>query len=203
MDIRELSITDAYELTPRQFRDDRGVFLEWYRFEALEQARGHRLDLRQANVSVSAQGVIRGIHFATVPPSQAKYVTCMSGAVLDVIIDIRLGSPTFGQWEAVRLDDLDRKAVYVSEGLGHSFIALTDGAVVSYLCSEVYSPTRELGVHPLDPTIGIDWPTDLTPLLSPKDEAAPTLAEAEAKGLLPLYDDCVRFYDELRTAPKA
>ena len=179
------------------------MFLEWYRFEALEQARGHRLDLRQANVSVSARGVVRGIHFASVPPSQAKYVTCMSGAVLDVIIDIRLGSPTYGQWEAVRLDDLDRKAVYVSEGLGHSFIALSDGAVVSYLCSEVYSPIREHGVHPLDPTIAIEWPAGLTPLLSPKDEAAPTLAEAEAQGLLPQYEDCVRFYDELRTASKA
>lgn len=199
MQIRELSIPDAYEITPRQFGDDRGVFLEWYRFDRLEEVRGHALSLRQANTSRSARGVVRGIHYASVPPSQAKYVTCMSGAVLDVVVDIRVGSPTFGRWEAVRLDDQDRTALYISEGLGHAFIALTDGAIVSYLCSEVYSPTREHGIQPLDPTIGITWPDDVQPLLSPKDEAAASLADAQEEGLLPTYDACRAFYDELRS----
>lgn len=199
MQIRELSIPDAYEITPRQFGDDRGVFLEWYRFDRLEEVRGHALSLRQANTSRSARGVVRGIHYASVPPSQAKYVTCMSGAVLDVVVDIRVGSPTFGRWEAVRLDDQDRTALYISEGLGHAFIALTDGAIVSYLCSEVYSPTREHGIQPLDPTIGITWPDEVQPLLSPKDEAAASLADAQEDGLLPTYDACRAFYDELRS----
>jgi dTDP-4-dehydrorhamnose 3,5-epimerase len=203
VEIRELAVPDAYELTPRQHRDKRGVFLEWYRFESLQEALGHPLDLRQANCSVSAAGVVRGIHFARVPPSQAKYVTCLTGAVLDVVIDIRDGSPTFGRWDAVRLDDVDRRAVYVAEGLGHAFMALTEGATASYLCSEVYAPTREFGIHPLDPQIGIAWPVDLKPALSPKDDLAPTLGEARRAGLLPEYAACLDYYETLRSASKA
>jgi dTDP-4-dehydrorhamnose 3,5-epimerase len=155
---------------------------------------GHRLDLVQANCSVSAAGVVRGIHYADVPPGQAKYVTCVKGAVLDVIVDIRVGSPTFGHWSAVRLDDRDRRAVYVSEGLGHGFASLEDGSTVVYLCSEGYYPQREHEVHPLDPAIGIDWGmAGATPELSAKDAAAPTLAEAAAAGLLPDYETCREF----------
>jgi dTDP-4-dehydrorhamnose 3,5-epimerase len=182
-----------------QHGDDRGVFVEWFRDDLFTDAVGHRLDLRQANLSVSAKGSIRGIHFADVPPSQAKYVTCPSGALLDVVVDIRVGSPTVGRWDSVLLDGGDRRAVYVAEGLGHVFMALTDGAVISYLCSAGYTPEREHGVHPLDPAIGIEWPADVDPLLSPRDLAAPTLAEAEAAGLLPSYDDCRAFYAELRS----
>ena len=199
MEVRELSVPDAYEVTPVQHRDDRGVFVEWFKEEPFAKAVGHPLDLRQANISVSAKGSVRGIHFADVPPSQAKYVTCPSGAVLDVVVDIRVGSPTFGQWDSVLLDDKDRRAIYVSEGLGHVFMALTEGAVVSYLCSAGYAPAREHGVHPLDPAIGIDWPAGMAPLLSPKDEAAPTLAEAQAARLLPSYDECQELYAALRS----
>ena len=99
MDIRELSIAGSFEITPKQFPDDRGVFLEYYRFDKLTEAVGHPLDLKQANTSVSKRGTVRGIHFADVPPSQAKYVTCTRGAVIDFVIDIRVGSPTFGQWD--------------------------------------------------------------------------------------------------------
>ena len=158
---------------------------------------GTALDLRQANLSVSAKGSVRGIHFADVPPSQAKYVTCPSGALLDVVVDIRVGSPTFGQWDSVLLDEKDRRAIYLSEGLGHVFMALTEGAVVSYLCSAGYAPDREHGVHPMDPEIGIDWPAGIAPLLSPKDEAAPSLAQAKDAGLLPSYDECQAFYRSL------
>ncbi|RJK95343.1 dTDP-4-dehydrorhamnose 3,5-epimerase [Vallicoccus soli] len=200
MEIRELAVPDAYELTPRQFPDDRGTFLEWYRHEALTEAVGHPLDLRQANCSVSRRGTVRGIHFADVPPSQAKYVTCISGAVLDVVVDIRTGSPTFGTYDAVRLDDVDRRAVYLSEGLGHAFVALTDDAAVVYLCSTTYSPGREHGTTPTDPDLGIDWQalSGADPLLSPKDEAAPTLAAAAEQGLLPSYEECRAFYASLR-----
>ena len=118
MQIRELSIADAYEITPILRQDDRGSFLEWYRFDLLQEAVGHPLQLRQANTSVSKHGVVRGIHFADIPPGQAKYVTATHGAVLDYVVDIRVGSPTFGAWDSVRLDDVDRRAIYLGEGLG-------------------------------------------------------------------------------------
>ncbi|GGO17267.1 dTDP-4-dehydrorhamnose 3,5-epimerase [Microbispora rosea subsp. aerata] len=191
-------INGAYVVTPALHEDDRGVFLEWFRADRFREAVGHGLNLAQANCSVSRKGVLRGVHYAQVPPSQAKYVTCVSGAVLDVVVDIRVGSPTFGEWEAFRLDDESRRGLYVAEGLGHAFMALTDNATVVYLCSESYNPGREHGVHPLDPALGIAWPRDLEPVLSPKDAAAPTLEQARAEGMLPLYEDCLTYYDKLR-----
>ncbi|MGV8884440.1 MAG: dTDP-4-dehydrorhamnose 3,5-epimerase family protein [Microbacteriaceae bacterium] len=199
MQIRELSIPDSYEITPVQRADDRGVFLEWYRFDRLEETIGHPLTLRQANTSVSKKGVVRGIHFADVPLGQAKYVTAPHGAVLDFVIDVRVGSPTFGQWDSVLLDDVDRKAIYLAEGLGHCFVALTENATVSYLVSDVYSPTREHGINPLDADIALVFPPEAgEPLLSPKDVEAPTLAEAQASGILPIWSDVTAFYDSLR-----
>jgi dTDP-4-dehydrorhamnose 3,5-epimerase len=199
--IRELTIPDSYEFTPVQRADDRGVFLEWYRFDRLEEAIGHPLALRQANTSVSKRGVVRGIHFADVPLGQAKYVTVTHGAVLDYIIDIRVGSPTFGQWDAVRLDDVDRKAVYIAEGLGHAFVALTEDATVSYLVTDVYNPTAEHGINPLDPDIALVFPEEAgEPLLSPKDTDAPSLRDAQESGLLPTWDAMRAYYDSLKTA---
>lgn len=199
MQITPLSIEGAWRVEPRLFPDERGTFLEWFKGDAFEQAVGHRLDLAQSNISTSTAGTVRGIHFAAVPPSQAKYVTCVSGAVVDVVVDIRVGSPTYGQYELVPLDDVSRHGLYVSEGLGHGYMALTEGAVFLYLCSAPYAPGREFGVTPLDPAIGIDWPTaDATgravaPLLSPKDLAAPTLEQAREQGLLPTYDEALAF----------
>jgi dTDP-4-dehydrorhamnose 3,5-epimerase len=199
MNVRALEIEGAWELTPRQFGDDRGVFLEWFRGEDFAQLTGHALDLRQANLSVSAAGVLRGVHFADVPPSQAKYVTCVRGAVLDVVVDIRVGSPTFGRWDGVLLDDVDRRAVYISEGLGHAFCSLEDGSTVAYLCSAPYAPGREHGIDPLDPELAIDWPrhgrdgAPLQLLLSDKDRDAPGLAEARASGLLPTWEAVQEF----------
>jgi dTDP-4-dehydrorhamnose 3,5-epimerase len=196
--IRELVIPDSFEITPKQHADDRGVFLEWYRFDRLQEVVGHPIDLRQANTSVSAKGVVRGIHFADVPRGQAKYVTVAHGAVIDFVIDIRVGSPTFGRWDSVRLDDVDRKAVYLAEGLGHAFISLTDGAVVSYLVSDVYNKANEHGIDPLDEQIGLVFPEEAgTPLLSPQDLAAPSLAEALAAGTLPDFERVSAYYDQL------
>jgi dTDP-4-dehydrorhamnose 3,5-epimerase len=196
--VRQLGIHGAWEITPQQHGDPRGLFLEWYRFDRLAEVVGHPLNLAQANMSVSAAGVVRGIHFADVPPGQAKYVTCVRGAVVDVIADIRVGSPTFGRWEAVRLDDVDRRAVYLAEGLGHGFCAVTDDATLTYLCSTTYNPAAEHTVHPLDPSLGIDWPTD-APVLSARDDAAPSLEEARAAGQLPSYDTCREYAETLRT----
>lgn len=198
MEIRELKVPDAYEITPKLIGDSRGMFLEWYRFDRLAEAVGHPLDLRQGNMSVSARGVVRGIHFADIPPSQAKYVTCPKGAVIDFVIDIRTGSPTFGQWDQVRLDDVDRKAIYISEGLGHCFVSLEEGSVISYLVSDTYAPTREHGINPLCKTVGLDFGLPESELiLSEKDTAAPGLLEAEKQGLLPTYEQAKTFYGEL------
>ena len=198
MQIRELHIPGALEIVPQQHSDDRGVFFEWYRFDKLEEAVGHPLRLRQANTSVSRRGVLRGIHFADIPPSQAKYVTCTHGAVLDFAIDIRVGSPTYGKWDSVLLDDVDRRAIYLAEGLGHAFVALTDDATVSYLVSDTYRPGAEHGISPLDPDVALEFPLPADELLlSEKDIAAPTLAEAAAAGLLPTWEVARAFYDEL------
>ena len=196
MDIAPLSIEGAWEITPRLHGDPRGLFTEWYRFDHLAEAVGHPLDLRQGNLSVSAAGVVRGIHFADVPPGQAKYIMCTRGAVLDVIVDIRVGSPTFGQWQGVRLGEDNRKAVYVSEGLGHGFCALTDDATLTYLCSATYNPGHEHGIHPLDAELGIEWPAEV-PQLSERDLKSPSLAEAKDSGLLPDYAACVGYTKSL------
>ena len=193
MQIEPLAIEGLWEITPILRPDDRGVFLEAFKADALSEAIGHPFTLKQMNVSVSSAGTVRGIHFADVPVGQAKYVQCFTGAILDVVVDIRVGSPTFGQWDAVELNATSRKALYISEGLGHAFCALTDDAAVGYLCSEAYSPTREHGIHPMDSTLALPWPEGTAALLSPKDAAAPTLAEALELGLLPSYDECVAF----------
>jgi dTDP-4-dehydrorhamnose 3,5-epimerase len=196
--IRELAIPDSYEVTPAQHSDDRGVFLEWYRFDRLEEKIGHPLTLRQANTSVSQRGVVRGIHFADVPPGQAKYVTAMHGAVLDYVVDIRVGSPTFGRWDSVLLDDTDRRAVYLAEGLGHCFVALTGTATVSYLVTEVFNASGEHGINPLDPEVGLVFPAEAGELLvSPKDTDAPALADAAARGLLPSWAAARAHYGSL------
>ncbi len=197
MQIRPLSIEGSWEITPVQHGDPRGRFLELYRFDRLAEAVGHPLRLAQANMSVSARGVVRGVHFADVPPSQAKYVTCPRGSVLDVVVDLRVGSPTFGRHESVLLDDTDRRAVYIAEGLGHAFCALSDDATLTYLCSETYAPTRERAVHPLDPDLAIEWPVE-APVLSDRDGVAPRLAELREDGLLPDYELCIKYYAELR-----
>jgi dTDP-4-dehydrorhamnose 3,5-epimerase len=186
-----LGIDGAWVLKPRIHQDERGSFLEWFRGDEFAADLGHRLNVAQANCSVSRRGVIRGIHFADVPPGQAKYVTCVSGAVMDVAVDLRTGSPTFGRWEALRLDDETRCALYLAEGLGHAFMALSAVATVLYLCSSPYSPAGEHGVHPLDPAIGIGWPGGLEAVLSEKDATAPGLLEAQKLGLLPGYRECI------------
>jgi dTDP-4-dehydrorhamnose 3,5-epimerase len=197
MDIRPLRIDGAFEVTPRQFPDDRGVFLESFRGDRLAEVVGHPIAVLQSNVSVSSRGTVRGIHFADVPVGQAKYVTALTGSLVDYVIDLRVGSPTFGQWDSVLLDAVDRRAVYLAEGLGHAFCALEDGTTAHYLCSTPYNPGAEHGVHPLDPEIGLVLPDGVEPLLSPKDAAAPSLAEAVSSGLLPTLEACQAFTGRL------
>ena len=197
MDIRALAIEGSFEITPRQFPDDRGLFLESFRGDRLAGAIGHRLDIIQTNVSVSSRGTIRGVHFADVPPSQAKYITALSGSFIDFVIDIRVGSSTFGQWDSVLLDTVDHRAIYLAEGLGHAVCSLQDHSTVMYLCSATYAPKHEHAINPLDPELGLALPEGVTPVLSARDAAAPSMSAAAAQGLLPRYDECVRYYAKL------
>ncbi|HEY6422861.1 MAG TPA: dTDP-4-dehydrorhamnose 3,5-epimerase family protein [Pseudonocardiaceae bacterium] len=198
MQFRELAVPGVVEFTPKIFPDERGRFVAPFQEPAFLDAVGHRLHLAQSNHSVSRRGVIRGVHFADVPPGQAKYVHCSGGALLDVAIDVRVGSPTFGRWEAVRLDTETYRAVYLAEGIGHAFLALAPDTVMTYLCSTGYDPDAERTVYPLDPALQLPWPADLDLLLSDKDRTAPTLAEAAATNTLPHYHTCQSRYAELR-----
>lgn len=161
MDIEQLDIAGAFVVTPRQFPDARGVFMEGFRGDKLAEHVGHRLDVIQTNISVSSKGAVRGIHYADVPPSQAKYVTAVSGSFADYVIDIRVGSPTFGTWCSVDLDTENRRAVYLSEGLGHCLVSREDDSTAVYLCSTSYNPEREHGINPLDADLALIFPIDI------------------------------------------
>jgi dTDP-4-dehydrorhamnose 3,5-epimerase len=186
--ISPLAIAGAFEIATTVHGDSRGEFVEWFRAEEFKHLYGHDFSLAQANLSRSAKGALRGIHFADVPPGQAKCITCPYGRMLDFIIDIRVGSPTFGQWASVELSGENRNAVFIAEGLGHAFLSLEDNTVVTYLVSDVYRPEREHGVNPLDSDIGLEFPIPSTELqLSEKDQIAPGLFQAQEMGLLPIW----------------
>ncbi|MGH3858706.1 dTDP-4-dehydrorhamnose 3,5-epimerase family protein [Actinokineospora sp.] len=197
MRARELKVIGAVEFSPRTFPDSRGVFVSPFQGDGFAEAVGHRLTVAQTNHSRSRRGTIRGLHFSDVPPGQAKYVYCPQGALIDFVVDVRVGSPTYGVWDAVRLDPVDFRAVYVPEGVAHGFVSLEDDTVLSYLCSTGYNPGSEHGLNPLDPELALPWSVD-DPTLSGKDAAAPTLAEAAEAGLLPTYDACLARYADLR-----
>ena len=190
MEFRRLGIDGAFEIRNVVHADDRGEFAEWFRLDKIASETGYSFPVRQANISRSSQGVVRGIHFCQVPPGQAKLVTCMTGTILDVVVDIRVDSPTFGQWESVEVTAADRNAVLLPVGVGHAFVALEDNTTVCYLVSDVYTPDKEFGIHPLDAELGIDYRLDSSALLlSPKDQQAPTFQEARQQGLLPHMND--------------
>ena len=195
MKVEEL-LPGAWAFTPQQHGDDRGLFLEWFKADVFEATTGRTFALAQANHSVSKRGVVRAIHYALVPPGQAKWVYCPQGALLDFVIDIRVGSPTFGTYRSVQLDDVDRRVVFLSEGLGHGFSVLSESASLCYLVNAPYTPSREHTVSALDPELAVDWGV-ASPLLSPRDVEAPTLAAARDAGLLPMWDECVALYKSL------
>lgn len=203
MQFRPLAIDGAWEITLARYGDARGEFMEVFKGSAFANATGRSLEIKQVNTSVSAAGVVRGIHFAQVPPSQAKYVFCPRGAVIDYVVDIRVGSPTFGQWDSVLLDDTDRRAIFISEGLGHMFVSIEDCSTVTYLCSEPYAPGREFGVNPQCQTIGVEFPktardgSPLQLLLSEKDTVSPGLLTAKDEGILPDYTEQQAFIGSL------
>ena len=186
--ISPLKIAGSWQIDTTVFGDARGEFVEWFKAPVLAETTGYNFSLAQANLSRSSRGSLRGVHFADVPPGQAKYITCPFGTILDFIVDIRVGSPTFGQWEALEVSAQKRNAVFLEEGLGHAFLALEDDTVVTYLVTDVFKPEREHGINPLDADLGLEFPFSVAELeLSEKDTQAPGLSEAAAQGLLPRW----------------
>ncbi|MFI7394424.1 MULTISPECIES: dTDP-4-dehydrorhamnose 3,5-epimerase family protein [Streptomyces] len=199
MDVRELAVPRAWRITPHQLSDSRGSFFELHRHSQVIEATGRPFSVAQVNFSSSRRGTLRGIHGTVTPPGQAKVVTCVRGAVLDVVVDTRLGSPTFGVYDMTRLDAESGAAVYLPEGLGHGFLALTDDACVCYLCSSEFVPGSQVDINALDPELGIPWGLTEKPLMSDKDASALSLAETAAAGLLPTYEECLALEAGLST----
>ncbi|WP_026209337.1 dTDP-4-dehydrorhamnose 3,5-epimerase [Corynebacterium caspium] len=179
---------------PRIFEDPRGGFLEWFKASEFEQLTGYPFDLQQANISTSVQGTLRGLHFSELPPGQAKFVTCVAGLILDVAVDIRVGSPTFGKWHAVEMGEENRKGLFLPSGFAHGFLALKDATVV-YLTSNEYDPEVEHAINPFDPDIAIEWP-ELEYVLSDKDRNSPNLLAL--KSVLPSFEESRAYHNALR-----
>ncbi|MGH3982283.1 MAG: dTDP-4-dehydrorhamnose 3,5-epimerase family protein [Pseudonocardiaceae bacterium] len=192
MEARELAVEGAFEFVPEVFPDDRGLFVSPFQHPIFEAAVGHPLfPVKQTNHSRSRCGVIRGIHYTVTPPGTAKYVYCARGRSLDIVVDVRAGSPTYGFWDAVLLDQKHFRTMYFPVGVGHAFLALEDDTVMVYMLSGSYVPEHELAVSALDPALGLPIPTGFVPILSERDSAAPTMEAARAAGALPDYVACV------------
>jgi len=188
VEIKPLSIAGAFTITNTVHGDERGEFVEWFRADHLKNATGIDFSTIQANLSVSQKGTLRGIHFADVPLGQAKYVMCPTGAIQDYVVDIRVGSPTFGKWEAVTVSAQDRNAILLDVGLGHAFVALEEGTTVTYLVTDHYKPQVEHAINPQDSDLGLEFPFSGQELLvSTKDREAPSFADALSSGMLPTW----------------
>ncbi|MFJ4101416.1 dTDP-4-dehydrorhamnose 3,5-epimerase family protein [Amycolatopsis japonica] len=198
MQARKLAVEGAIEFTPRVFPDDRGLFVSPFQEEAFAEAHGSPLfPVAQTNHSMSKRGVVRGIHYTVTPPGIAKYVYCARGRALDIVVDIRVGSPTFGKWDAVLMDQQDFRTMYFPVGVGHAFVALEDDTVMSYMLSAGYVVQNELALSALDPALGLPIGSEVEPILSDRDQVAITLAEAERQGLLPDYATSVELERQL------
>jgi dTDP-4-dehydrorhamnose 3,5-epimerase len=188
MELTPLSIEGVWLAESPVWSDYRGFFREWFKTEDIKKATGRNFEVEQGNISLSSAGTIRGIHYSITPGGQAKWITCVAGSIKDVIVDIRTDSKSFGRWIEVELSGDSGKAVFISEGLGHAFLALEDNSVVAYLVTTPFSPTDEFEINPLDEKIGINWGFDLSELkISDKDRDAPTLEERLAEEKLPRY----------------
>jgi len=188
MKLTPLGIDGVWLAESPVWSDDRGYFREWFKSEDVKAATGRDFGIEQANISLSSTGTLRGIHYSIAPRGQAKWITCVSGSIQDVIVDIRSNSKTFGEWIDVELTGDSGQAVLIGEGLGHAFLALEDDTTVAYLVSTPFSPTEEFEINPLDEKIGIKWGMDLSSLkISGKDKIAPTLAYRLSEGKIPKF----------------
>ena len=192
MQIKKLPIDGAWIVEFNKFTDERGLFFESFKLNICEESFGRKLNIKQANTSFSKKGAVRGIHYALVPPSQAKFVQCQKGTIIDFVVDIRIGSPTFGKYESIKLDAKTPQAVFIEEGLAHAFVSLEDETIVTYLVNQNYNPAREKGINPLDKDLSLPWP-NIELILSQKDRSEIRFNEAKVKGLLPIYSECKEF----------
>jgi dTDP-4-dehydrorhamnose 3,5-epimerase len=191
-----LSINGSWKIDFQRFDDNRGYFYESFKDEDFKSQIGRNFVIKQTNTSSSSKGSVRGFHYALVPPSQAKLVQCQRGSIKDYVIDIRVGSPTFGKFEEIELNENSASAVFIEEGLAHAFVALENQTVVTYYVTEKYNPDREKGINPFDKTLNVKWP-EIELVLSEKDKQAITLEEAKNQGLLPSFDECKKFINSI------
>ena len=191
-----LRINGSWKIDFQRFDDNRGYFYESFKDEDFKSQIGRNFVIKQTNTSSSSKGSVRGIHYALIPPSQAKLVQCQRGSIKDYVIDIRVGSPTFGKFEEIELHENSASAVFIEEGLAHAFVALENQTVVTYYVTEKYNPDREKGINPFDKTLNVKWP-EIELVLSEKDKQAITLEEAKNQGLLPSFDECKKFINSI------
>lgn len=178
MTLTETAINGVFEIEPKIFGDNRGWFYESYSKEKFEKL-GITADFIQDNRSFSAQkGTLRGLHCQTNPKAQAKLITCLKGAILDVAVDIRKGSPTYMKWVAVELTEENKKMLFIPKGCLHGFVTLTDNVEVTYKVDELYSPENDRSVRFDDPAFGVEWGCE-NPVLSEKDKNAPLYADSD------------------------
>jgi dTDP-4-dehydrorhamnose 3,5-epimerase len=196
-----MAVADAYRIRPRIHRDQRGAFFESFRYAEFTERTGHVFRPVQTNYSISHKNVLRGMHGVVLPPGQAKYVTCVRGAVLDIVLDVRVGSATFGKFDRNMLDPDSGLAVFIPDGMAHGFLSLADNSCVSYVFDTPYVAGTPFEVSPFDPDLALPWDLHDDAIVAPKDLAAPALREAAELGLLPSYEKCVAHYAELTQQP--
>ncbi|MBC6456920.1 dTDP-4-dehydrorhamnose 3,5-epimerase family protein [Actinomadura sp. HBU206391] len=187
MKARKLVVEGALEFTPISYPDERGLFVSPFQGSAFAEAAEGTFPIAQTNHSMSRRGVVRGVHYTRTPPGCAKYVYCPRGSALDIVVDIRVGSPTFGLSDVVLMDQLTFCAMYFPVGVGHAFVALEDDTVMSYMITSGYVPANELAISVFDPELALPIPTDIDHVISERDRAAMALSEARERGLLPEY----------------
>lgn len=180
MKATKTNLPGVFVIEPNVFGDHRGWFMESYNQASFEAATGMKIEFIQDNQSFSAQvGTLRGLHYQLAPKAQTKLIRCTRGRIYDVAVDIRPESETYGQWFGIELTEENKKQLLVPKGFAHGFMTLTPDVEVQYKVDELYSPEHDRGIIWNDPSIGIEWPLDVTPVLSAKDEAAPLLKDAE------------------------
>ncbi|HEY5111341.1 MAG TPA: dTDP-4-dehydrorhamnose 3,5-epimerase family protein [Acidimicrobiales bacterium] len=184
--LTELSIPGLFLLESPVWSDTRGFFREWYKRGDFEESVVN-FPIQQGSFSTSRRGVIRGLHYSIAPEGQAKLVTCVFGELDDVIVDIRVGSPTFGQVEVIHLAANEERSVLVPVGVAHGICVTSELAVLTYLLSSPFNAPMELEIDPFDPAINVPWTLSGEPLISEKDAAAPTLDERRRANELPIY----------------
>ena len=182
MKVTPLGINGAWLIEAPVYPDNRGAFREWFISDLSDNSELPKFEVKQGNTSISAKGVIRGIHYSMAEDGQSKLVTCTFGSILDAVVDLREGSKTFGKSVLVELDATKGRSVFISSGLGHGFQALEENVAVTYLLDKKYEPSKEFGVNPLDRELEISWKT-IQPIVSEKDSKSPNFSDLRNAGL--------------------